>query len=136
VNEANKSVARQFLQALGAGDIVSLKNLVTADIEVITPGIGDVCGTRNYEVLMAVAVALPQITKAGIEFKVINLTAEDDRVACEAEGYSTMINGKDYNNTYHFLFFIRDGKVCKVKEYLCTKLADSVLGPYVSGAAA
>jgi ketosteroid isomerase-like protein len=27
------------------------------------------------------------------------------------------------NNFYHFLLFIRDGKVCRLKEYLDTKMA-------------
>ena len=80
---------------------------------------------------MGIADAFPKITKSGIEFKILNLTAEDDRVACEAQGFSTMINGKAYNNEYHFLFSFRDGKVCQVKEYLDTKLADEVLGPYL-----
>ena len=44
-----------------------------------------------------------------------------------------MSNGKSYNNQYHFLLFVRDGKVSKVMEYLDNQLADAVLGPYLAG---
>ena len=135
MSEANKAVATKFLKALGAGDAATVKSLITDDILVITPGSGKICGTRDHAVVMAIADAFPKITKAGIEFKILNLTAEGDRVACEVDGYSTMVDGKEYNNHYHFLVFIRDGKVCKMKEYLDTILADAVLGPYLSAGA-
>jgi ketosteroid isomerase-like protein len=136
MNEVNKSVASRFLKALGEGDITTLKTLVTDDIVAIAPGTADICGTRDYEVIMAVVGAFRQFTRSGIEFRILNLTAEGDRVACEADGYATMINGKEYNNHYHFLMFFRDGKICRMKEYFDTKLADTVLGPYLPAAAA
>lgn len=136
MSDANKVTAKRFLDALGAGDSATLKTLVTDDIQVITPGNAKICGIRDYGVIMAIADAFPKITKAGLTFKILNLTAEDDRVACEAEGYSTMVNGKDYNNHYHFLMHFRDGKIFRMKEYLDTELADAVLGPYLSGAPA
>ena len=78
---------------------------------------------------------LPQITTTGgISFEFLNLTAEDDRVAVEAKGRSTEVSGKEYNNEYHFLIFFRDGKVCRMKEYLDTKLAEEVLGKYLTAA--
>ena len=55
------------------------------------------------------------------------LTAEGDRVAVEAESYAKMKNGKTYQNTYHFLFIVRDGKIQSVKEYLDTIHANAVL---------
>ena len=55
------------------------------------------------------------------------ITAEGDRVAVEAESYAKMKNGKTYQNTYHFLFIVRDGKIQSVKEYLDTIHANAVL---------
>ncbi|MET0985582.1 MAG: nuclear transport factor 2 family protein [Steroidobacteraceae bacterium] len=131
MSDANKAATRQFFKALGSGDVATLKNLVTDDVEAITPGTADISGTRNYEIVMQLAKAFPLITQSGIEFRILNLTAEDDRVACEMEGYSTLRNGKPYNNCYHFPVFFRDGKICRLKEYLDTKLGDAVLGPYI-----
>ncbi len=48
-------------------------------------------------------------------------TAEGERVAVETESYSEMNNGKVYNNLYHFVFVVRDGKIHEVKEFLDTE---------------
>jgi hypothetical protein len=45
----------------------------------------------------------------------------------EAESYGKMKNGKTYQNQYHFLFIVRDGKIQQVKEYLDTMHAADVL---------
>lgn len=47
-------------------------------------------------------------------------TAEGDRVAVETESYAEVKNGRVYNNHYHFLVIVRDGKIAQVKEYLDT----------------
>ena len=38
-----------------------------------------------------------------------------------------MKNGKTYQNKYHFLMIVRDGKIHQVKEYLDTMHANEVL---------
>jgi ketosteroid isomerase-like protein len=133
MSSANKESAQKILEAMGAGDTKTLKALVTNDLVVTARGHANISGNRSYDIAMAAIESFPQITKSCIEFKILNLTAEDNRVACEAEGYSTMIDGRDYNNHYHFLMFFRDGKLFKMHEYLDTKLADEVLGPYLKG---
>jgi ketosteroid isomerase-like protein len=47
--------------------------------------------------------------------------AEGDKVALEIESYGKLQNGRIYNNEYHVLMTIRDGKICDVKEYLDTQ---------------
>ena len=131
MSESHKKTAVKFLEALGGGDAATLKTIITDDIIVTTAGHANISGDRDYKVVMQLADAFPKITKGGIDFKILNLTAEENRVACEAEGTSTLVNDKAYNNVYHFLFFFRDGKVCRLKEYLDTKLADEVLGPFI-----
>ena len=54
-------------------------------------------------------------------------TAEGDRVAVEAESYTQTRNGRTYNNLYHFVFRVREGKIACVKEYLDTMHANAVL---------
>jgi ketosteroid isomerase-like protein len=135
MSAANKQIARTFLKALGSGDVAALKSVMTDDVVGTTAGYSAISGSRNGAAICAIAAALPQITEAGVEFEILHLTAEDDRVAAEVQGHATMTNGKSYNNQYHFLFFIRDGRICKLMEYLDTELAVAVLGPYLPGAA-
>ena len=39
------------------------------------------------------------------------LTAEGDRVAAETESYAELSNGRVYNNHYHFVFELSDGRI-------------------------
>ena len=124
----HKATVEKFLDALGNGDGETLATLITEDIAAICTGTSMLSATRGYAEVVGVAGMLKQITQNGIAFKILTMTAEADRVSCEAEGTSTLVNGVAYNNQYHFLFFFRDGKVCKIKEYIDTKLADATLG--------
>src|SRR3546814_20342561 len=53
------------------------------------------------------------------------MIGEGDDVAVEAETDSEMLNGRRYNNRYHFVFRLRDGKFCEVREYSCSHLAQN-----------
>ena len=54
------------------------------------------------------------------EFRFIpnTMTAEDDRVAVEAETFGQTADGKRYHNFYHILFVVRDGKIQNVREFM------------------
>ena len=71
---------------------------------------------------------MPAFADGGIDFTVHALTAEGDRVAAEVESYAPTADGKVYNNHYHMLFEIRDGKITVVKEYADTAHAREVFG--------
>ena len=132
--EANKAVVKAYLKALGGGDVEALKQVLTADVAAICTGTSLLSGTRNHADICAAAGFLGAVTKAGIDFRILAMTAEEDRVSCEVEGYSTLVSGQDYNNQYNFLFFIRDGRIWQIKEYIDTKLTDAVLAPLMQGA--
>jgi len=78
MNEENKLVAREFLRCLGAGDVSALQALMTRDAVAITAGYSAISGPRDYDAIIALATALPQITKSGVVFEIRNVTAEDD----------------------------------------------------------
>jgi ketosteroid isomerase-like protein len=56
-----------------------------------------------------------------------SFVAEADSVAVEAESYTQTRKGLTYNNLYHFLFRVRDGRIASVREYLDTMHANAVL---------
>jgi uncharacterized protein len=49
------------------------------------------------------------------------MSTEAARVAAETESYAEMTNGRVYNNLYHFVFELSDGRIRRVKEYLDTE---------------
>lgn len=130
MSEANKTIATRFIDAVGCGDVATMQALASKDIAVVTAGSCSLSGTRDYSTLLDIGAGFVRITTSGgLKFRFITLTAEADRVAVEAKGSATMITGKPYNNEYHFLVFIRDGKVYRFVEYLDTQLAEAVLRP-------
>jgi ketosteroid isomerase-like protein len=135
MSQTNKDIALKFLHSLCAGDVATLKTVVTDDVVAIVPGTSQIAGTRHYDEIMAVCAMFPQISKDGLSPRVLHVTAEEDRVSIEWEGSCKLVNGQQYNNCYHMLLFIRDGKVCRLKEYLDTKMADSILIPLMANLA-
>lgn len=131
----NKTLVKDFLSALGTGDVERTKTLITADMTAVTTGTSILSGTRTRDEILGAVQMLVSAMKNGIEFRILTLTAEADRVAAEVEGFATLGNGVPYNNCYHFLFFIRDGKISMMKEYFDTKLTDAVFGPIMAAAA-
>jgi ketosteroid isomerase-like protein len=72
--------------------------------------------------------------KSPIQLKLLGMIAEGDRVAVQAESYCQMANGKIYDNAYHFVFTVREGKICEVLEYCCTYTVFEVFGEYYAAA--
>jgi len=56
------------------------------------------------------------------------ILADEDCVVVEARGEATTKGGQPYNNTYCWIFRLRDGKVREITEHLDTELAATVLG--------
>jgi uncharacterized protein len=65
--------------------------------------------------------------EGAVRMTITGVTVEGERAAIEAESYAKMKNGKIYQNKYHFLFIVRDGKIQVAKEYLDTMLANEYL---------
>jgi ketosteroid isomerase-like protein len=63
----------------------------------------------------------------GLTFTIIGTTAEEDRVALEATSYGITRAGKVYNNSYHLLVFLENGRIKTVREYLDSGHAAEVL---------
>ncbi|RJG03212.1 nuclear transport factor 2 family protein [Noviherbaspirillum sedimenti] len=126
--EANKSLAQKFLAALGRGDVAGVQEVIAEDIDAICTGTGVMAGSRNYAAVCDAVKMLAKTTKNGLDFRIISIIAEADRVACEVEGKSTLVDGRSYNNQYFFLFTIRDEKIVGMKEYMDSLLVERAFG--------
>lgn len=70
-----------------------------------------------------------QMTKP-LKIWIVSMMGEDDKVAVEAQSYGEMKSGKLYENVYHFLFKLRDGKIYNVREYSCSYTAQDCFGGF------
>ncbi len=126
--EENKAVVVQFWQHFSKSDFDAALALLSDDATWWIAGTTDISGTYSKQEFETLAKGIGENTVNGIEVKPLQVTAEDDRVAVEAESYGELKNGKIYNNFYHLQHVVRDGKLTEIKEYLDTQHVQDVFG--------
>jgi len=125
--EANKQLARDFIDALSRADTDWVLEHYADDMVLWTAGSLPFSGVHTREEIRPLMEGILGAFPNGLRFTVKALTAEQDRVAIEASSRGLHASGKLYENDYHFLMRIRDGKVVEIKEYLDTLHAHEVL---------
>ena len=125
--DENKAIVARFIAMMSSGDTAGLIDAYTDDGRVTTMGSTLISGTFDKGQIAAAAGGIFEAFPSGITFTIQAMTAEDDRVAVEAESFGRHISGADYNNHYHFLFRLRDGKVVELKEYCDTEHITDIL---------
>ena len=124
----NVALAEAFLAAIPTGVIAD--ELVTEDFAAWTTSSGSMLidkyrgGVRLLATLFADRMRI----------EIASTTAQDDRVAVEAESYGELIDGKTYRNRYLFLFRMRGGKVASVAEHNNPLIVAETIAPLMRAA--
>ena len=116
-----------FWKAFSESDFETAFALLADDSTWWVAGDFPISGTYSKNQFEALINGVLDEVPKGISVTPKVMTAEDDRVAMEAESYGERKNGKIYNNRYHILHVIRDGKIITVREYMDTKHANEIL---------
>jgi ketosteroid isomerase-like protein len=66
-----------------------------------------------------------------IQFTIVSLTAEDDRVVAEARSETVLVNGEPYSNTYIFVIRVRDGRMASIAEHYNALIVEKTLMPVI-----
>ena len=125
--EENKKFALAFIEAISRGDAQAIQDAYAEDGSSWTLGSMPISGRFSKAEIAHAASSVLEVFPEGLAFQVHSLTAEGDRVAIEAESEGIHVSGKKYNNLYHFLMRVRDGKIVEWKEYMDTMHANDVL---------
>jgi ketosteroid isomerase-like protein len=125
----NRAVALKFMQAMGTNNPGLADECVAEDGVAIAKGTTKFAGLRNREQMIGGIELFKRMIPTGLRFNIGDVTAEGDRVVVEAEGDAVTADGTPYRNQYCFVFTFQDGKIKRVHEYFCTKLADEVMWP-------
>ena len=126
--EANKAVVRRYFKAIEDADYETIEKLLADEVRFwLPPSVPDgVEFAGRHEVMRNIVESIAGLydVRVGLHPEIQNLTAEDDRVAAELviRGRSKA-SGKDYENHYHFLFVISDGRIAEFHEHLDTLYA-------------
>lgn len=132
--ERNKQLTLEFFKAMQAGDAEAIANTYADDGRVVTMGNTLISGSRGKEEIRQFAGGVLEAFPAGLNFTILSMTAEEDRVAVEATSEGVHVSGQPYDNHYHFLLRWKDGKLLEMKEYMDTEMATAVLCGGVSPA--
>jgi hypothetical protein len=125
--ERNKQLARAFIDAISRADVQAIAAAYAPDGRCWTIGSLPISGTFTRDQVAAAAGRVLEVFPQGLRFTIRTLTAEEDRVAIEAESYGHHVSGKLYANQYHFLMRLRGDKVVEFREYMDTMHANEVL---------
>lgn len=124
--EENKTLIRQFMADFTAGNLPAAFGAMSDQATWWVAGNFPLSGTYSKQKFGELVAGLIEVLPKGLRLTPIGMTAEGNRVAVEAESYGPHKNGKVYQNKYHFLFEIRDGKIQAVREYLDTMHTNEV----------
>lgn len=117
--DANKAATRALFDAMNAFDLDRVRSFFSDDVAYelpYHPTTSPLSGTVNLAGLMELYGSVGRMMPAGLRFAIGTMTAEDDRVAVEAESHSDTPLG-EFHNRYHFLLRFHDGKIIEGKEY-------------------
>jgi ketosteroid isomerase-like protein len=128
LEEENKKVVTEFMEVFSSGDVNGILGSLTDDATWWVAGnIPGISGTKDKAGFGEMLGGIAEGTKTGaITLTPLAFTAEGERVAVETESYAELKNGRVYNNLYHFVFTVRDGKISSVKEFLDTEHTTAV----------
>ena len=125
----NKTVVKEFIVAMQNSNVEKLKTMITTDFSwwiIGKPEYLVTAGEHNQDYFLGFFKG-GELFPEGPEFKIISIMAEDNKVSTEATFKAKTAMGTFYENTYHFLFIIENGKVKRMKEYMDTFSAKRLL---------
>ena len=129
--EQNKAVVRDFCDLFGRSAIDEALGMMTDDATWWVNGKPHLfagSGTRTRAEMAVIWPGLYAALDGGLHMNVLDMIAEGDRVAAEIRSHAVTRTGQVYENDYHMLFTLRDGKVARVKEYTDLMHAAEIFG--------
>lgn len=126
--EANKQLVRDFLGAIAAGDAGRVDGMMTDDATWWVMPSTPFSGVHPKAAFLSLFPQVLQLGDGPLTYRLDEMTAEDDRVSVTAKGHLKLKSGRIYTGDYHFLLFVRDGKIAAGKEYVDTAHIGDVFG--------
>ena len=123
-----REVVDEFFARMNAHDTEGVLELIDDDVEWWIAGSFPFSGRRTK---LEVSNLIPMFFAVLPDFKFVvhSTLTEGNRVAVEAESFATTPDGRQYNNRYHDLFEVENGRIRAAREYYDTlHTSEVVLG--------
>jgi len=123
--DENIAIAKLFAEVFSTGDVDAILECLHPDaVYWVSGNIAGMSGDYSRAEFGGLLRGVTSVYKTGaLKLVPLSAIAQGSKVAVEAESYGELKNGRVYQNRYHFLFEIKDGKIYRVREYMDTKHA-------------
>jgi ketosteroid isomerase-like protein len=128
----NRRLLEGIFDSWSRGDIRPFIEAMDDDFRWVFPGSWSWAGTwspKDVVVQKLLREALGSQLAGPVSQKPDFVLADEDRVVVQSRGFGTTKAGEPYNNTYCFIFRVRNGRLIEVIEHCDTSLVDRVLSP-------
>jgi ketosteroid isomerase-like protein len=129
--QENKQAVLEFCAHFKNAAIADILNTMSGDATwwiLGKPHLFSAAGTKSKADMERIWGSLFGHVRNGLEMSVIGMVAEGDKVAAEIRSHADLTDGRVYENQYHMLFTLRQGKIVEVKEYADTLLIADMFG--------
>jgi uncharacterized protein len=127
---ANKQAVVTAYVALAAGNPAPYLDLLSDDVSITM--FGDHRFARTFkgrdDIYSNLFGPIREVLDGTIRTHIRNVAAENDLVIMEAQGEARTKNGRNYKNTYCFVFRFESGKIIESREYMDTQLVKATFG--------
>lgn len=133
--DINKAIALEFYKRFSESDIEGVMATMTDDATFWIAGKAQAnapTGTLTKPQIKTVFLAMLGRLKNGLKMTVNSMIAEGECVALEVISYGELKDGNIYDQQYHALMQMRDGKIAAIREYLDTQHVRDVWFPNAS----
>lgn len=127
----DKDLVVAFVEAMRVSDTEALNAMTTDDFSWWIAGKPDdlqTAGEHDRDFFLGFFGGGAEMFPNGADFRVTGMVAEGDKVAAEAHLTAETAMGSTYDNGYHFLFTVENGRIKRMKEYMDTHHAKTTFG--------
>lgn len=127
--EPSRKVVEQFFEGISAGDFDKAYAVIAEDVYWWVAG-GEYfpfSGVHTKADAVKTTAGIVSVFPDGLHLTPTNWVVQDADVSVEVDGHAVTVDGRNYDNKYHFFFRVRDGQIVVVKEYHDTLYATKIL---------
>ena len=118
--EDNKRLVTEFNRHFATSDIQAVLDLMTENVLWWIngdPALFPITGTITKAEFADINREMHSGLRDGMTMSVVGMVAEGDHVAAELRAHAVTRAGRHYDNDYHMLYTVHDGRIAAVREY-------------------
>ena len=129
MSQSNKNVVIAAWRTFSTRDPERIENCFTEDAVWIAPpfnatalavGKGETTRMNRQQIASFIAKDFGRLFVGDVKVDFNDIYSEGETVIVEQRFRATVVNGRSYDNDYCFVFKVRDGRICQMREYMDT----------------